>query len=192
MTRFACCGFALLALLVAWPAVGQQLWGGVSVGATVADVERAYPTAHMVGDPNNRQNMTAHGDHCLLHFDEAAFGHYRGRATFCFANGRLTTDELGINAVDTGAPFGASDALAILKELRRQYGAPVHCAQLGASAPAADRNSVACHWIVGELFVGSLAYVGQPLAVVMYHRVGPSDRDLCHLYPEECHRLPSR
>jgi len=170
---FASAISAALALLEPGTSRAQQLFGGVSVGESPSQVEHAFPGA-VQGDGSSNEA----GDRDLLKFTGTLFESYRGQENFAFDNGKLAVETIFLVWRSNGDRVAEDDVRIVLAHLKKRYGRPVYC--------SVGVDSEACNWIDGDLFVGGLFYFASPHAIIIAHRVLPTDHDLCHLYAADC------
>jgi hypothetical protein len=162
----------LVGLIGVWLAVhpdvaaGQELWHGATVGMSLADVQKRFPTAKTV----RQQDQSRPDAIAQLQSDKTLVDGVRQTIVFSF-------DKVGLVGVVTSAG-GKPDPTALTAEdvqrteaaLRSRYGAPVRC-------DGPDNNMLsACFWHSEGLFIGFM-YRSDPLPMFLTFHHAWEERD---------------
>jgi hypothetical protein len=167
---FVAASTVLIALSLPAAAEGQELWHGVTVGMSVHDVQKFFPTAK----PIQEQDPSRPGWVALLRADSVEADGLREAATFTFKDARL------INVVTTSGgrqnpgTITGEDVRRSLSGLKGKYGHPLRCKQ-----EAEGDLFLACFWRVHGLFIGYMGRADpQPMVLTFVHPWEETDASL--------------
>lgn len=152
------CVAAIIALTAPLSVLAQELWNGLRLGMTQADVQTAFPKAR-------QGERTIDGDDTVLRVPGLSAGGHDATAFLDFTRGQLRTVELLLSA---GRAGGTIDTEEVKTQLSSKYGPPVECQE--------DRER--CEWRNGGVDITLIAtpVAGAADAEILYGTFAASMR----------------